>query len=81
MWLHPTSEWAVMSDRKTTIGDALRLISSEGWAGEDAEVVSELLERAQALAELVLADPSTSPEARAIAEDLVERFRSDLVGR
>ncbi len=69
-----------MSDLKNTIGSALRFVGSEGWADEDAQVVSELLVQASTLAELVLAEPSASSDARATAEDLLERLRSDTFG-
>ena len=75
------SECSAVSDLKNKIGGVLRFVASQGWADEDAEVVSELLERAGTLAELVLADPSASPAARSAAEDLLERLRSDTYGR
>lgn len=69
-----------VSDLRNWVGSALRLLGSAGEADEDAQVVSELLERARTLAELVLADPSASSEARATAADLLERLRTDTFG-
>jgi hypothetical protein len=69
-----------MSDLKNKIGSALRFVGSQGWADEDAQVVSEILEQARTLAELVLADASASSKARSTAEDLLDRLRSDTYG-
>ena len=58
---------------KSKIGRFLRLVASEGWADEDAEVVTELLDQARQLAELVIADDHASAEARAMARDFLDR--------
>jgi hypothetical protein len=63
--------------RKSKVGRFLRLVASEGWADEDAEVVAELLEAARKLAELVVGDDRSSAEARAAATDLLDRLHSD----
>ncbi|HEY2703034.1 MAG TPA: hypothetical protein VGL20_05025 [Candidatus Dormibacteraeota bacterium] len=69
-----------MSELKDKVGRALRLIGSGGWADEDPEVVAELLVLARQLADLVVADTAASVEAQAVAEDLLERLRSDTYG-
>ncbi len=69
-----------MSDLKGKIGRVLRFIGSEGWADEDADVVRELLEQARHLASLVVAHAEAPTEMRAVAEDLLERLRSDTFG-
>ena len=66
--------------KKSKTGRFLRLIASQGWADEDAEVVTELLEQARQLAELVIADDHASAEARAMASDFLDRLRSDSYG-
>ena len=69
-----------MGDTTGKIGRALRLIASQGWADEDADVVSELLEQAHRLATLVTSGAGTSADARSVAEDLLDRLRSDTYG-
>jgi hypothetical protein len=69
-----------MSDFKKNVGRALRFVGSEGLADEDAQVVAEVLEQARKLAELVLAETAVSADARTVAEDLLERLRSDTFG-
>ena len=65
---------------KSKTGRFLRFIASEGWADEDAEVVTELLDQARKLAELVIADDHASAEASAMASDFLDRLRSDSYG-
>ena len=65
---------------KSKTGRFLRFIASEGWADEDAEVVTELLDQARKLAELVIADGHASAEARTLATDFLGRLRSDSYG-
>ena len=65
---------------KSKVGRLLRFIASEGSADEDAEVVTELLDQARKLAELVIADGHASAEARALATDFLDRLRLDSYG-
>jgi len=62
---------------KSKTGRFLRFIASEGWADEDAEVVTELLDQARKLAEQVMSDDHASAETHATASDLLHRLRSD----
>jgi hypothetical protein len=61
-------------------GRVVRLIASGGWADQDPDVVAELLEVAQTMATLVLADGGASADLRAVAEDFLDRLRSDTLG-
>lgn len=69
-----------MSDTKGKIGRVLRMIASEGWAEEDPDIVAALLDQARHLATLVIADAQVSAEIRSVAEDLLERLKSDTFG-
>lgn len=62
-------------------GSVLRLLTSGGWADEDAEVVGELLEEARKLAALIVADGGASAEARAAAENFLDHLSSDTFGK
>jgi len=66
-----------MSDTKGKVGRVLRLLASKGWADQDPDVVAELLEAAHDMATLVIADEGVSPEVRSIAQDFLDRLRSD----
>jgi len=57
-----------------SLGRALRLIVSEGWADMDPDAVTELLEQARIMAELILAGDTASTELRTIAADFLERL-------
>ncbi|MDB5063824.1 MAG: hypothetical protein JWM18_258 [Chloroflexi bacterium] len=61
-------------------GRVVRLIASGGWADQDPDVVAELLEVAQTMATLVLADGGASDDLRAVAEGFLDRLRSDTLG-
>jgi len=56
------------------------MIASEGWAEEDPDIVAALLDQARHLATLVIADAQVSAEIRSVAEDLLERLKSDTFG-
>jgi hypothetical protein len=66
-----------MSGTKGKVGRALRLLASKGWADQDPDVVAELLEAAHDMATLVVADEGASPEVRSVAQDFLDRLRSD----
>ena len=61
-------------------GRVVRFIASGGWADQDPDVVAALLEMAQRMATLVLADDGASAGVRAVAEDFLDRLRSDTLG-
>jgi hypothetical protein len=69
-----------MSGTKRQVGRAIRFVASGGWSTEDPDVMAELLERAERLAQQVLADKGASPEVRASAEEFLERLKLDLSG-
>jgi hypothetical protein len=69
-----------MGDSKVRVGRVLRFIASGGMANEDPDVVAELLTTAHQMAEMVVADPTSSPELRRIAETLLEQLASDTFG-
>jgi hypothetical protein len=64
-----------MSD--TRAGRALRFIASRGMADEDADVVAELLSRAHHMADLVIAESSSSPELRSTATEFLDLLDID----
>jgi hypothetical protein len=66
-----------MSGTKRNVGRVLRLIASGGWAEQDPDMVAELLDAAQEMAILVVADEGASAEVRAVAEEFLDRLRSD----
>jgi hypothetical protein len=68
---------APMSDTRTNVGRVLRLIASEGWAEQDPDIVAELLDTAHDMATLVVADEGASAEVRSVAQDFLDRLRSD----
>ena len=67
-----------MADNKAKIGRAMRFVASGGWTTEDPDVMGELLERAEALALAVAADPLASPDVRELAQDFLDRVKLDL---
>jgi hypothetical protein len=75
--LGPPLQWAPMADTGWDAGRVLRSLISGGWADEDADVMSDLLDRAQELASRVVADDGASAEVRSVAADLLDRLRSD----
>jgi hypothetical protein len=66
-----------MSDTKQNVGRVLRMIASEGWADQDPDIVAELLDAAHDMATLVIADRGASAEVRSLAQDFLDRLRSD----
>jgi hypothetical protein len=66
-----------MSDTKASVGRVLRFIASGGMADEDHDVVAELLSTAHQMAEMIIADGSSSPELRRTAEGFLEQLGSD----
>jgi hypothetical protein len=66
-----------MSETKKKVGRVLRLIASEGWADQDPDIVAELLDAAHDMAALVVADEGASAEVRSVAQDFLNRLRSD----
>jgi hypothetical protein len=69
-----------MSDTKASVGRVLRFIASGGMADEDPGVVGELLTTAHQMAEMIIADSSSSPELRRAAEAFLEQLGSDTFG-
>jgi hypothetical protein len=69
-----------VSDTKGQVARAIRFVASGGWSTEDPDVMAELLERAERLAQQVVADAGSSPEVRASAEEFLERLKLDLSG-
>ena len=69
-----------VSDTKQQVGRAIRFVASGGWSIEDPDVMAELLERAERMAQQVVADETASPEVRASAEEFLERMKLDLNG-
>ncbi|MEO8897749.1 MAG: hypothetical protein ABI352_03190 [Candidatus Dormibacter sp.] len=69
-----------MGDSKAGVGRVLRFMASGGMAGEDPDVVAELLTTAHQLAEMVAADPSSSPDLRRTADTFLEQLASDTFG-
>jgi hypothetical protein len=69
-----------MSDTKHQVGRAIRFVASGGWSTEDPDVMAELLQRAERLAQQVVADAGVAPEVRSSAEELLERTKLDLSG-
>ncbi|HVC03786.1 MAG TPA: hypothetical protein VND88_03845 [Candidatus Acidoferrales bacterium] len=67
-----------MADNKAQIGRAMRFVASGGWTTEDPDVMAELLERAEALALSVAADPLASSDVRELAQDFLDRVKLDL---
>ena len=67
-----------MSDTKQQVGRAIRFVASGGWSTEDPDVMAELLERAERMAQQVVADEGVSQEVRASAEEFLERMKLDL---
>jgi hypothetical protein len=71
---------AGMSDEKPRIGKALRLVASGGWATEDEDVLIDLVNAAERLAQAVVADPGASPVVRSLATSLLEQMETDRPG-
>ena len=65
------------SQRKKRIGTVLRLLASGGYAEEDTEVVSEVVQGARGLAAKVLSDPGCSQDTRDTARELLEEIDAD----
>jgi hypothetical protein len=69
-----------MSDTKASVGRVLRFIASGSMAGEDRDVVAELLGTAHQMAEMIITDGGSSPELRRTAEAFLEQLGSDRFG-
>jgi hypothetical protein len=69
-----------MGDSKAGVGRVLRFIASGGMANEDPDVVAELLTTANQMAEMAIADPTSSPELRRTAEAFLEQLASNTFG-
>ena len=69
-----------MSDTNANVGRVLRFIASGGMADEDPDVVADLLTTAHQMAEMIIADSSSSPELRRTAEAFLEQLGSDTFG-
>lgn len=70
-----------MASSSHRAGKVMRFIASEGMAEQDPDVVANLLTMAHRLAELVIADDSSSPEVRRTAEVFLEQLASDTFDR
>ena len=68
---------ALMSETRKNAGCVLRLIASEGWADQDPDIIAELLDAAHDLATLVVSDEAASAEVRRVAQEFLDRLRSD----
>jgi hypothetical protein len=55
----------------------LRFLLSGGWAGDDAEIVRDLLELARSMAALIVGDDGASKEVRALAQDFLNQVSSE----
>ena len=66
-----------MSSNKKRVGTVLRLLASGGYAEEDTEVVSEVVQGARDLAAKVLSDPGCSQDTRDTARLLLEEIDAD----
>jgi hypothetical protein len=69
-----------MGDTRASVGRVLRFIASRGMADEDPNVLAELLTTAHQLAEMVVADPTSSPELRRTATAFLDQLASDTFG-
>ena len=67
-----------MSD--TRAGRVMRFVASRGMADEDADVVADLLSQAHRMADLVIADSSSSPELRSTATEFLAQLEGDTFG-
>jgi hypothetical protein len=66
-----------VSPSRKRVGTVLRLLASGGYAEEDSEVVSEVVQAARALAAKVLSDPGCSQDTRDTAKELLEEIDAD----
>ncbi|MBV8527003.1 MAG: hypothetical protein JOZ75_01675 [Candidatus Dormibacteraeota bacterium] len=66
-----------MTSSRRRVGTILRLLASGGYAEEDTEVVSEVVQAARDLAAKVLSDPGSSQETRDAARELLEEVDAD----
>ena len=66
-----------MTAPRRRIGSVLRLLASGGYAEEDTEVVSEVVQAARDLAAAVLADPGCSQATRDTARRMLEEIDAD----
>jgi hypothetical protein len=64
----------------TRAGRVMRFVASRGMADEDADVVAELLSRAHHMADLVIAESSSSPELRSTAKEFLDQLEGDTFG-
>jgi hypothetical protein len=64
----------------TRAGRVVRFIASRGMADEDADVVADLLSRAHHMADLVIAESSSSPELRSTPTEFLDLLDSDTFG-
>jgi len=69
------------SNRRREIARWLRLLASGGYAEQDAEVVEEIFDAAEQLAQQVLADPGASNETKQAARTLVQQLSEDAFDR
>ncbi|HEY7927870.1 MAG TPA: hypothetical protein VIG86_10710 [Candidatus Dormibacteraeota bacterium] len=69
-----------MADTKRNLDRVLRFVASGGFADEDADMVAELLTNAHRMAEMIVADPTSSPELRRTATAFLEQLDSDTFG-
>jgi hypothetical protein len=77
--VRPIHNGRPINETKQNVGRMMRFIASAGWADQDPDVVAGLLETARDMATLVLADEGTSAEVRAVAQDFLDRLRSDTL--
>ena len=68
-----------MAGGKTDLSGAVRFLASGGWADQDPDVLADLLREARELASVVIADESSSSEARTMARSLLARLESDTL--
>lgn len=66
-----------MTSSRRRVGTVLRLLASGGYAEEDTEVVSEVVQAARELAAKVVNDPGCSHDTRDAARALLEEIDAD----
>lgn len=66
-----------MTSSRRRVGTVLRLLASGGYAEEDTEVVSEVVQAARELAAKVVSDPGCSQDTRDAARALLEEIDAD----
>jgi hypothetical protein len=70
-----------MGERNERVGRVLGFMASGGMANEDPDIVAELLTTAHRMAEMVIADSSSSPALRRTAEAFLEQLGSDTFSK